>query len=150
MVDRFCARGNAYDVFRGLEKRVAPSTAEAEYVALADFIKEAMYTRYMWIFNLTGFGPRCIRVSRITRGWYSSRRVRYARRTRSILAFATSSLESSCSGESLTLFPCSQRCSIQTSERKPSPRRHFVFIGFFCGYSDSYTFPANLSVHESN
>ena len=40
------------------------STIEAEYVALADTIKEAIFLRYGWRFILPGLGSACITVLR--------------------------------------------------------------------------------------
>ena len=44
------------------QTRVTVSSTEAEYVALADTIKEAMFMRYVWSFILPGFGAMCITV----------------------------------------------------------------------------------------
>ena len=44
------------------QKCVTLSTTEAEYVALADTIKEAMFLRYVWSFIFPGFGTMCITV----------------------------------------------------------------------------------------
>ena len=44
------------------QKCVTLSTTEAEYVALADTIKEAMFLRYVWNFIFPGFGTSCITV----------------------------------------------------------------------------------------
>ena len=38
------------------------STTDAEYVALADTIKEAMFMRYVLGFIFPGFGERCVTV----------------------------------------------------------------------------------------
>ena len=38
------------------------STIEAEYVALADTIKEVIFLRYVWSSNLPGLGSECITV----------------------------------------------------------------------------------------
>ena len=48
--------------FSRTQKCVTLSTTEAEYVALADTIKEAMFMRYVWSFILPGFGAMCITV----------------------------------------------------------------------------------------
>ena len=48
--------------FSRTQKRVTLSTTEAEYVALADTIKEAMFLRYVWNFIFPGFGTSCITV----------------------------------------------------------------------------------------
>ena len=48
--------------FSRTQKCVTLSTTEAEYVALADTIKEAMFMRYVWSFIFPGFGEVCITV----------------------------------------------------------------------------------------
>lgn len=42
------------------QKRITLSTTKAEYVALADLIKGAMFVRYVWNFTFLGFGKTCI------------------------------------------------------------------------------------------
>ena len=44
------------------QKCVTLSITEAEYVALADTIKEAMFLQYVWNFIFPGFGTSCITV----------------------------------------------------------------------------------------
>ena len=48
--------------FSRTQKCVTLSTTEAEYVALADTIKEAIFLRYVWSFILPGSDARCITV----------------------------------------------------------------------------------------
>lgn len=48
--------------FSRTQKCVTLSTTEAEYVALADTIKEAMFLRYVWCFIFPGLGAPCITV----------------------------------------------------------------------------------------
>ena len=48
--------------FSRTQKCATLSTTEAEYVALADTIKETMFLRYMWNFIFPGFGTSCITV----------------------------------------------------------------------------------------
>ena len=48
--------------FSRTQKCVTLSTTEAEYVALADTIKEAMFMRYVWSFIFPGFGEVCMTV----------------------------------------------------------------------------------------
>ena len=47
---------------------VTLSTTEAEYVALADTIKEVVFLRYVWSFILPGFGSACITVFEDNKG----------------------------------------------------------------------------------
>ena len=70
--------------FSRTQKCVTLSTTEAEYVALADTIKEAMFVRYVWSFIFRALGTRAIRFSRITRGqstWHKTQCVRRTRNT---------------------------------------------------------------------
>ena len=48
--------------FSRTQKCVTLSTIEAEYVALADTIKEVIFLRYVWSFILPGLGSACITV----------------------------------------------------------------------------------------
>ena len=48
--------------FSRTQKCVTLSTTEAEYVALTDTIKEAMFMRYVWSYIFPGFGETCITV----------------------------------------------------------------------------------------
>ena len=48
--------------FLRTRKCVTLSTPEAEYVALADAIKEAMFLRHVWNSIFPGFGTSCITV----------------------------------------------------------------------------------------
>ena len=48
--------------FSRTQKCVTLSTTEAEYVALADTIKEAMFLRYVWCFIFPGLSAPCITV----------------------------------------------------------------------------------------
>ena len=48
--------------FSRTEKCVTLSTAEAEYVALADVIKQVLFLRRVWRFMLPGVGMSCILV----------------------------------------------------------------------------------------
>ena len=48
--------------FSRTKKCVTLSTTEAEYEALADTIKEAMFMRYVWSFIFPGFGEVCVTV----------------------------------------------------------------------------------------
>ena len=48
--------------FSRTQKCVTLSTTEAEYVALADTIKEVIFLRYVWSFILPGLGSACITV----------------------------------------------------------------------------------------
>ena len=68
--------------FSRTQKCVTLSTTEAEYVALADTIKEAMFMRCVWSFIFRALGRREIRFSRITRGQGTSHKSQCVRRTR--------------------------------------------------------------------
>ena len=48
--------------------KITLSTTEAEYVALASTIKEAMFLRHMWSFIFPGFGTMCITVFKDNEG----------------------------------------------------------------------------------
>ena len=50
------------------QKCVTLSTTEAEYVALADAIKEVIFLRYVWSFILPGLGSACIMVFEDNKG----------------------------------------------------------------------------------
>ena len=63
-----CAQGHACAGFRGLKKCVTLSTTEAEYVSLADTIKEVVFLRYEWGFIFTSFGSACIAVFEDNKG----------------------------------------------------------------------------------
>ena len=54
-------------VFEDTEKCATLSTAEAEYVALADTIKEAIFLRYVWSVVVPDLDFTCITVLRTTR-----------------------------------------------------------------------------------
>ena len=47
--------------FSRAQKCVTLSTTEAEYVALADTIKETMFLQYVWNFIFPGFSRRELR-----------------------------------------------------------------------------------------
>ena len=55
-------------VFEDSKKCVTLSTTEAEYVALADTIKEVIFLRYVWSFILPGLGSACITVFESSKG----------------------------------------------------------------------------------
>ena len=70
--------------FSRTQKCVTLSTTEAEYVALADTIKEAMFMRYVWSFIFPGFGEVCIAVFEDNEGqstWHKTQNVRQTRIT---------------------------------------------------------------------
>ena len=48
--------------FSRTQKCVTLSTSEAEYVAMADSIKEALFMRHVWRFLLPSAGLQCIKV----------------------------------------------------------------------------------------
>ena len=54
--------------FSRTQKCVTRSTKEAEYVALADTIKEVIFLRYVWSFTLPGLGSVCIMVFEDNKG----------------------------------------------------------------------------------
>ena len=54
--------------FSRTQKCVMLSTTEAEYVALADTIKEVIFLRYVWSFILPGLGSACITVFEDSKG----------------------------------------------------------------------------------
>lgn len=54
-------------IFR-TQKRVTLSTTEAEYVALADVVKEALFLSQVWCFMLHAVGMPCIPVSEENEG----------------------------------------------------------------------------------
>ena len=56
-----CA-GASVSWFSRTQKCVTLSTTEAEYVALADTIKEAMFSRYVWCFIFPGLAETCITI----------------------------------------------------------------------------------------
>ena len=66
--------------FSRTQKRVTHSTTEAEYVALADTMKEAMFLRYVLCFFFRVLVRHASRFSRITRGRGIWHRTRCARR----------------------------------------------------------------------
>ena len=58
-------RGAAVSWFSSTQKCVTLSTSEAEYVAMADSIKEAIFMRHVWRFLLSllsSAGLQCIKV----------------------------------------------------------------------------------------
>ena len=54
--------------FSRTQKCVTPSTAEAEYVAMVDTIKEVIFMRYAWSFVFPGFGLPSIRIFEDNKG----------------------------------------------------------------------------------
>ena len=54
--------------FSRAQKCVTLSTTEAEYVALANTIKEVIFLRYVWSFILPGLGSACITVFEDNKG----------------------------------------------------------------------------------
>ena len=54
--------GAAVSWFSRTQKCVTLSTSEAEYVALADSFKEALFMRHVWSFLLPDYGLPCIKV----------------------------------------------------------------------------------------
>ena len=85
---RMCTRGRVC-WFSRTQKCVTLSTTEAEYVALADTINEAMFMRYVWSFIFPGLGRRTLRFSRIMRGQGTWHKIQCVRRTRSTSTFDT-------------------------------------------------------------
>ena len=55
-------------LFSRTQKCVTLSTTEAEYVALADTIKEVIFLGYVWSFILIGLGSACITVFEDNKG----------------------------------------------------------------------------------
>ena len=54
--------------FSRTQKCVTLSTTIAEYVALADTIKEVIFLQYVWSFTLPGLGSACITVFEDNKG----------------------------------------------------------------------------------
>ena len=69
--------------FSTTQKCVTLSTTEAEYVALGDTIKEAMFIWYVWSFIFPGFGATCMTVFEDNEGARHLAQNPASRRTRS-------------------------------------------------------------------
>ena len=76
-----CCGGTIVSSFSRTQKCVALSTTEAEYVAMVDGVKEALYVRGVLVFLVPSLGSPSIGVFTITRERLTWRKTRCVRPT---------------------------------------------------------------------